>query len=217
MFEEFQAPAFYITNTGVLNASVRVPPSFFLPDLPLTLDGGSRASPASSTKDGTISARRLRVQPLHSFTLTRQSRIAEAPAPLRVPDRVQHLFRARAFPSRRALLRALNSAFSGAIQDSDGGINSNSILDGPTRDRGDNFNSPLSTHTPLPFDTTPPITTTPTTMDATPYPTPSTPASASTTAAAATATSHTTPDATPLTITAAENSHTTPAATASTT
>jgi actin-related protein len=29
MFEEFQVPAFYIANTGVLNASVRIPPSFF--------------------------------------------------------------------------------------------------------------------------------------------------------------------------------------------
>lgn len=36
-----------------------------------------------------------------------QSRNAEADAPLRVPHRVQHLFRARAFPSRRALLRPL--------------------------------------------------------------------------------------------------------------
>jgi actin-like protein 6A len=29
MFEEFQVPAFYIANTGVLNASVRIPPSSF--------------------------------------------------------------------------------------------------------------------------------------------------------------------------------------------
>lgn len=36
-----------------------------------------------------------------------QSRNAEADAPLRVPHGVQHLLRAGAFPSRRALLRPL--------------------------------------------------------------------------------------------------------------
>ena len=36
-----------------------------------------------------------------------QSRVAEAPTPLRVPNWVQHLFRARAFPSWRAILCTL--------------------------------------------------------------------------------------------------------------
>ena len=44
----------------------------------------------------------------NNYNLSRtQSRIAEARAPLRVPDRVQHLLRLRALPSRRAVLRTL--------------------------------------------------------------------------------------------------------------